>query len=500
MNLDAVRFVRRRWYDHIEPAIREFDKQTRGKRGRKPQHSTGVLFLATVVVLVERQTPQVKFLARQLAQASPEVLAEFGIEHPPSAKQMYRMMNAVKRWQQAGLRCGESRLQELFDALVPPSAVEPGTDPDDDGLRMLDTTMFDAYCSKVGITTQKAKEGKASDPDARWLRHGELNVDDGTHRARRKTTTTGKVKSRPKAWLGYAGVNVSRTVNGREVIERCTVLRANEDDAPVGIGLILDDPVSDGVRRVVMDQGFSNLDELNRLRAAGVHSTFDISDTQKGLDGYFHGNPVIDGAVYAPTVKPHLYKLPHPGVNADKEKLRKWREAMIERSRHLLPINGTADTVKGVRVQSAADRGWVKCPDVPGSYAKADAKPDEDPPPECEGGHAPGEGCLMRNATFRADNAPYTYQWPPFGSKQHLATYDKRVSVERLHGRLKGSTGAHFVAGRFAFRGIEKVSVLYALAVVATNLIPEWNELVAERVAQRTRERQEARRRRRLTE
>ena len=182
-------------------------------------------------------------------------------------------------------------------------------------------------------------------------------------------------------------------------------------------------------------------------------------------------------------------------MNADKEKLRAWREKMAAREAHLLPVNGTANTVKSVRVQSAADRGKVKCPDVPESYAKAPADA-----PECEGGHAPGEWCLMRNATLRVGHCPYTYQWPPYGSKEHLATYNRRGDVERMHARLKGATGGHFQPGRFAFRGITKVTVIYGLAVVASNLLPEWNAIVAEKVAERTRERQEARRRRRLTE
>ena len=475
MNAELIRFLRHRWYDHLEPAIADFDQATRGKAGFDREFSTGVLLLGLLALMVCRQTPQVKFLYRQFLLMDAATLAEFGLTKFsfPSPKQMYTMLNAIKRWQQEGMRSADNRLQAVFDRLVPPSAFLPGTEPDDEGVALLDTTLVDAYTSKVGITTDKAKEGKASDPDARWRVHNDRKpYDEAKANGESKD---GKEKKRfKKGVLGYAGVNVVRVVNNREVVTRCSVIRANENDAPVGIDLLLDDAVAHGTSRAIVDRGFSHGEaELQRLRDAGIPVTFDLAKDQLGVEGWLHGNPVVDGAVYGCLLPRSLYKIQHPGANATDAKKAAWRKKMERREKYLMPTNGTADTLHGVRVQSGAARGKWKCPDVPESYAKAPADA-----PECKGGHEAGKGCLMMNGTLRASDYPLTYQFPPFGSKAQRADYDRRGGVERMHSRFKNATGAHFQPGRFAFRGIEKFSVLYGLAAVATNLIPEWNAIV----------------------
>jgi hypothetical protein len=90
----------------------------------------------------------------------------------------------------------------------------------------------------------------------------------------------------------------------------------------------------------------------------------------------------------------------------------------------------------------------------------------------------------MMNGTLRASDYPTTDQWSAFGREAHQESYNRRGGVERTQGRVKAATGAHFVPGRFAFRGIEKFSVLYGLAAVATNLIPEWNAILAAKEAE----------------
>jgi hypothetical protein len=108
---------------------------------------------------------------------------------------------------------------------------------------------------------------------------------------------------------------------------------------------VLDDGVVDG-------RGFAHDSEL----ALGV-----ALEHRAGLVVYERlvEHVLAPQQVLEPVVRQHfegveprsLYKIPHPGANAPNDEIKKWRKKMLRREKYLMPTNGTADTVTGVRVQ-----------------------------------------------------------------------------------------------------------------------------------------------------
>ena len=437
------------WFDKCADAVDIFDRDTSGKRGPKREFPTRVLLLGYAYLMWERQTPQVSFLYRKLQTASAEDLALFGIETAPTRRQLYRLQANVMHYQRSG-EAPDPHLQWLFDMLVTPSADGAVEGPyDDDGVRSLDSTWFNGFTSIAGIDTDAAKEGKASDRDAR-------------------VRFIGDGMGGGKTYLGYVGINVTKVVNGREVIERCTVRPADADDAPIGISLVLDDPVGSRAERLLIDRGFSQgLDELNRLRDAGVYATIDYDKDDLGKKADVMGNWYIDGAMYAKCLPRRLHHIPHPGARATTDQKDAWRKKHAEREKYLLPTNGKPGT-NYVRYQSAARRYKIKCAMLPELWHKVT---DRDAP-YCDVPHAPGKGCLMNTYTHRVARGDTKFQWPPYGSVEYQQVYRRRSEVERSNARLKSDEGGNFRAGKWRVRGIEKVSLMYALAAVVANLAP----------------------------
>jgi hypothetical protein len=91
----------------------------------------------------------------------------------------------------------------------------------------------------------------------------------------------------------------------------------------------------------------------------------------------------------------------------------------------------------------------------------------------CQGPQRPGRPsalCRIKNATWRADAAPWTYQDPPWGTAQWEALYKRRSSVERRNSMVKNPDIIGMSPGRLRWRGLPSVSILFALSWVAHNL------------------------------
>jgi hypothetical protein len=88
----------------------------------------------------------------------------------------------------------------------------------------------------------------------------------------------------------------------------------------------------------------------------------------------------------------------------------------------------------------------------------------------CSGNHGDDEACCIRSATFKADSAPLTYQYPVWGTEDWEKRYNKRSNVERGFSTLKNPDVIGLTPGLYRIRGLVKMSLLVACMFAAHNL------------------------------
>jgi hypothetical protein len=376
----------------------------------------------------------------------------------PSRWQMYRTLAALKRVVRASrgdAGGGLSSLESLLEARGSDEVltefanrlIDESFPRDEAGEEWaVDTTYIDAACKK--ISQAAIVEGRrASDPDARW----------------RVIEQNGKVA---RSYFGY-GIEAYCQTGPREYLSSIAVGSADQDDKPPSLRLLrrmLDQGLT--VKRLAMDRGFSQAPAfLEEVRSLGCAPVFDLKKGQAGRTPSWRGCVILDGWPFVPSVPKRLWDLPKPDLRASKELKAKWRADMDERLKYMLLPNG-GETPSEIRVQSPLFRNRrLGCPLVPGSMRNRDKSLAV-----CSGEHREDEGCCLRNGTWKAEFAPWTFQYPVYGSPDWTKKYGRRSAIERKFSQVKNSDVIGLRPGSFRLRGVTSMTILFTVAAVTHNL------------------------------
>ena len=392
----------------------QLDLAIRGSRGR-PLVPIRVLFGGLLLVAGHRRRLTITEIEIFLHSASQNELAAVWdpdglvglagtIWLRPSVWQLYRTLAALKRGVRASRSDAEGGLSSLESLLQAKGSEEVLTElanrlidesyPRDEAGEewAVDTSYIDAAYRK--ISQAAIREGKrASDPDARW----------------RVIEQNGKVA---RIYFGH-GIEAYCQTGPREYIGSLAVQSADRDDKPPSLRLLkrmLDHGLL--VKRLAVDRGFSQAQAfLEEVRSLDCAPVFDLKKGQLGRTLSWRGCVVLDGWPLVPSVPRRLWDLPKPDLRASRELKAKWRADMDERLKYMLLPNG-GETPSEIRVQSPLFRNrGLGCPLVPGSTRNRDKSLAV-----YSGEHREDEGCCLRNGTWKAEFAPWTFQYPVYGS------------------------------------------------------------------------------------
>lgn len=449
MRHHTVALLDKRWGKKIGAVCASIDAQMAGRRGPTAAVSTYSLIAGLVYLALENKPVHILGLARELKSARVRDLKLLGLDCKPTYRQLCYQLERIHRLaQSASVR--EEAVQELLDALVPPSA----TDARATDTWAIDTHLFEAWVN------QRTVNRKPADPDASW-----------------RVLDTHKYKNRPV--LGYQLVAAVRT-GTTEVCDRITITTAKADDAPKGAELACA-LAKDGhnIKRVIADRGFSQKPQsfLDPIRSAGIHVTYDFKESDLGVCGTLHGNLVVDGWVYSPALPARLRSIKKPGPGSSPAEWAKFNRLMDLREPYQWLAHGKPDASKA-RIASPASRNRLRC-----KVAKNTAP---DAAPTCRVKHQAGEACDMTTMTFTAANAPRNFQYPIWGTSEWNKIWKQRSAVERFFGHLQAPSGVAFDHGRFRVRHLPKVAFLTAAFVIATNIsLIESSSVRAAKAAQK---------------
>ena len=431
MNKTTLNQLTRRWGTRIETACATIDQQLAGRRGPTAAVTTYGLIAGLVYLALESKPVQLRTLHRELMSASSQDLSKLQLCSRPTYRQLCYQLERLHRLAE-GAPQRDRAIQQLLDALVPPSA----TDAAPTSMWAIDTHLFEAWVNQ--------RTSLSADPDASW-----------------RVMTTHKHKDSPI--LGYQLIAAVRT-GGTEVCDRISVITADEDDAPPAARMACAMKASGlPVERIVADRGFTQkpTNFLDPIRQAGIHLTYDLKEPDAGVSGTYLGNLVIDGWPYSPAIPKRLHKVSKPGPGASKTQWDAFTRKMLDRDPYRWPAHGRPAPDKA-RVASPATRNRLKCR-VAKNTAPAAA-------PICTVKHQPNEACAITTMTFTSATAPRTYQYPAWGTSDWHSLWKQRSAVERFFGHLQSPARIGFDRGRFQVRRITKVAVVTAAFVIATNI------------------------------
>lgn len=463
---------------HIE-LFKEIDRSIQPRRGR-PLLSCRVLFAGFIYLGMVGSTKTVTKLDRVLRnEATPgQLQLMLGVAAGPLHQQLavtapsqwslYRLYKALDLgFRRNGLGRAvfgddnlDAALRKMSTRLIEGTAPKPPVGAE----HTVDTTDIWAACRPVA--QWKITNGKfASDPDARWRKktRGKLDPDAPQYVAQ----SAEGAKSEDKVVFGYGAVTVGGTHENYGYVYGCQLIPANQYGVSVSLEVM--DEVKACHQRIsamIGDREFGCAGAwLSGVRERGAMPAFDFKVDTRARDADWKGCLVLQGWPYLPQLPKRLWQLERPGLLAPDEKLMAFWKATDERELYALLPHGRP-TPTGARVTSPLFRSRrLGCPQVPGSMRQRDPKLAN-----CSGNHGEDEACCIRSATFKADSAPLTYQYPVWGTEDWEKRYNKRSNVERGFSTLKNPDVIGMTPGLYRIRGLVKMSLLVACMFAAHNL------------------------------
>ena len=221
-------------------------------------------------------------------------------------------------------------------------------------------------------------------------------------------------------------------------------------------GIALDD--------VVVDPGYSLLTAStmhDKLAAAGIHQTFQLTKTQRGTRPFSGVALLIDGQLYSSLLPPELHDLPMPPRGATEAVKVEYEAKFNQRACWRLSRHQGPDGDGATRWRCPFCKGFVRSRRFPKSMRRGSAVPMVSVP---EG----AERCCSGIITAMPAELPL-WQKIPFGTTAWRLSMGRRQLVESANAALKGG----FVdLGRGFFRvfGVTKMTVFLAFSVAGFNV------------------------------
>ncbi|HVC23024.1 MAG TPA: hypothetical protein VNH82_06320 [Candidatus Dormibacteraeota bacterium] len=479
MDREVLAIIDRHFLAPHSEFFSEIDRSIQPRRGR-PLLSCRVLFAGFIYLGMVCSPKTVTKLARVLKnEATPGQLQlivgtptgpihQHATPLAPSKWRIYRLYRALELgFKRDGLGKEifgdddlDAALRKVGTSLLDSSAPAPPEGAE----YTVDTTDIWAACRPV--SQAKLRNGvAASDPDARWRKkkHGKLDPDAPVP----VRGPADKTKWEDKVVFGYGAVTVGGTHENYGYVYGCQLIPANQ------YGVLVSLKIADEVRArrhvigaLIGDREFGSAGRwIAGLRERDTMPAFDFKEDTRSRDADWKACLVLQGWPYLPQLPARLWQLERPGPQAPAWKWQAFWDKVDERQLYALLPHGRP-TPSGARVTSPLFRNRaLGCPKVPGSMRKRDPKLAT-----CSGAHGDNEACCIRSASFKAEYAPLTYQYPVWGTPEWEHRYNKRTNVERGFSTLKNPDVIGMMPGLYRIRGLIKMSLLVACMFVAHNL------------------------------
>ena len=491
-----ITFLRENFFGRadVEALLARLEATVVPRRGPKSKVTIRTLITGLLLAMVVQGSPQISVAVKLIEGMHKKQRKRLGITVIPTESQMRRRL---QRLETVFTRDASNDLDELFrllqetvDDLITASTV-PSTGP---VTLAVDTTLFDAHTPhykqvELDMVRDPTQRPKLSTSTKRGLRRL-AEAEQKTLRKHLDLDASYRVIERftgPEVTLGYGGIAVVEVDGDYEQCVRIAVRTAAAHDVPPAVAAmrsLLDQGAH--IVRVLADRGFSQSTSqfLDSLRDLELPVVFDLKSNQQGYKGTVNGLLEIDGWLFLPSLPKKYWNLIKPAITASDEDKATYDELVNHRAHWALRVKQTlpGDPTKSrkVHLYSYVTKGsepsgiGIRCPSCPKSM--------NNPNPElklCRAGCKPGQGCATKTIIWGADQCPDTYQPLLFGTTPWKIAYKSRSGVERFFSRLKNAKGVNFVTN-LRVRGIIKVTLMTALAAVATNLRLRYNRAYAD--------------------
>jgi hypothetical protein len=224
-----------------------------------------------------------------------------------------------------------------------------------------------------------------------------------------------------------------------------------------------------GLTNLIVDKGFSDsANFLNGVRDLGVSPTFELKVGQYGLRGSHRGCLEIDGRLWLPSLPEKLRRLPRPAPGQKKAR-ENWNKTMDAREPYALEIKERISPFEQrVRSRGLRPRGPAcKHQELPQTRRPGGFDPAL---VACRGQHLADEACGLQSATWKATDAPLTFQDPPHGTGAWRELMGQRQAIERAWNDLKNADCSGAGGDHLRWRGLSAVGMYWATSVAASNL------------------------------
>jgi len=472
----------------IEELLNRLEIKVRPRRGPRSTITIRTLVVGLIAAMVVQGSPQIAPAARLIEGMTRHQRRMLGIGVVPSVSQLRRRLQrletVLKETAGDDLEKLYAELQEFADVIVPASAVT-GTGPI---TVAVDTSLFDAHTphysqAELDMIADPAQRPNLKNSTKRGLRRI-AEADQSTLRRYVDLDGTYRVVERfagPEITLGYGVIGAVEVAGDIEQCLRVAVRSANQHDVPPAVAALQSIAHGTQIELVLGDRGFSQSTDqfLNALRNLDMPVVFDLKAPQQGYKATVNGLLQIDGWLFLPSLPKKYWKLIKPAITASDEDTAEYDELVTARAQWALRVKQTVpgDPNKARKVQlysyvttGSQPKGFgIRCPSCPESMSNSNPALKL-----CRAGCKPGQGCATKSIVWGAEQCPDTYQPVLFGTAAWKAAYAPRTGVERFFSRLKNAKGVAFVGG-LKVRGLVKVTLMTALAAVATNLRLRFN-------------------------
>ncbi len=324
--------------------------------------------------------------------------------------------------------------------------------------------------------TSKAPKGTAAvlgiGPDGRKIYTADPDARAG-HRSATNSRSAGEylgyelhnvVQTRQVTWTNYVDrVTLSGEVPG--VITSMSLVPAGTHRGrAVADVLIAAKRLGMNIEDVVVDPGYSQMSAStmhDKLAAAGIHQTFGLKTTQRGVRPFSGDALLIDGQLFSSLLPEELRDLPMPPQGASEAEKLEREAAFNQRSRWRMCRLAGPDADGATRWRCPFHGGLLKSRRFPKTMRGSNRLPLVTVP------EAVDRCCT---GTFSAMPAElHLWQRVPYGTTARRVSMGRRQVVDSANAALKGgfvdmSRGFHRVFG------LTKITVLVAFTVAGFNV------------------------------
>ncbi|MFP5255750.1 MAG: hypothetical protein ACLGI8_07880 [Acidimicrobiia bacterium] len=214
----------------------------------------------------------------------------------------------------------------------------------------------------------------------------------------------------------------------------------------------------------------------DELAARGIRQVLDLHANDQGFRDY-NGARLAAGWLHCPATPDDLGTISHPGPDATKDELDAFRARIARRQQYAFRRVAGPQADGSARWECPAINGTLGCPLREGTEEVAVQiglpvvrnAPDAATAPKC---------CTQRTVSTGSDAQRKIVQELYWGSDAWIASYKRRTYIEGVFGNIKNPDTENVRRGYHRIRGIARVSLFMAFALVSYNqrMLRNWHD------------------------